>query len=371
VRPDLTRAGMTEVALLRSFGRQAEAEKRLRYWREQDPTNTMFRYEAVRLGRSDPALLAHLAGDPQRILEIAVNYMDMGLYADALDVLSQKYPTGPEVVSEPGTPPVDQYPLIAYYRGFCRYALRLDDRVDFEAAASMPTSYVFPSRAETFAVLRRALEFNPQDASAHFLLGELYLATDRPQPALEHWEAARRLRPSIPALHRNMGYTALFSGGSLQQAMDLFREGTKYDSHNVDVYLGLEEAMKKAGRPAAERAQALESFPEMQTAPAALVFRTIDVLAEAGQFDEAEKLLEHRFFPREEGGKTAGDVYVNLRLRQASALAARHDCKQALSIAQTLTDPNATVPGTKEKIVQYVETEFSRHSIEQVRTLCP
>jgi len=42
--------------------------------------------------RNDPALLEHLAGDPERILEIAADYMRFGLHEEALDVLSRQYP---------------------------------------------------------------------------------------------------------------------------------------------------------------------------------------------------------------------------------------------------------------------------------------
>jgi len=369
-RPHLTRAGAMELALLRSLERTSEARKDLDYWLQQDPTSSLVRWEAVKLGAEDASLLAHLAGDPQRILEIATEYMNLGLYADALDVLSQKYPTGPDVIREPGTLPPDSYPLVAYFRGYCAYALGQDGRADFEAASHMPTTYVFPHRRETLPVLERAIRANPQDATAHFLLGSLYLSSDQPQLALEHWETARQLKPSIPTLQRNMGYTLLFSERAPDRAIRLFLEGTKYDSRNVDVYLGLEEAMKKAGRPASERARALESYPDMQSAPAALVFRTVEVLDEAAEFDAAEKLLEHRFFAREEGGKSSGEVYAAVRLEHAAKLASQHDCTQASGILETLTEPNATVPGTAEKISPYTESESSRRSISEVHAAC-
>lgn len=369
-RPDLTQSGVFELALLRSLGHESDARKRLAYWQQQDPTSSLIRYESTKLGQTDPSLLAHLAGDPQRIIEVAVNYMDLGLYADALEVLSQNYPSGPGVVSEPGTPSPEAYPLIAYYRGYCRYKLNQDAGSDFDAAAKMPTTYVFPNRAETFPVLRRAVEVNPQDPTAHFLLGSLLLSSDQPQQAMEQWELARQINPSIPTLQRNMGYTVLYENGPVDKAIELFREGTKYDSHNVDVYLGLEEALKKAGHPAEERAQALASFPDMQSAPAVLVFKTAEVLAEAGQFDRAEKLLEHRFFAREEGGKTSGEIYVQVRLQHAWRAASHHDCGEAANIVGSLENPNATVPGTAEKIAQYTHGESAKQTIQQIRSTC-
>jgi len=275
----------------------------------------LLRYEALRLGANDPALLAHLAADPERILEIAADYMRFGLYEDALDVLSRQYTSGSEVVSEPGALHPSSYPLIAYYRGHCRYALGKDGRADFEAGSRMPTSFVFPNRAESFPVLRRAIEIYPDDTTAHLLLGSLYLSGGMTGPAMQEWEAVRRILPATPTLHRNMGYTVLRSGGSPERAIKYFREGMSYDSHNVDLILGLEEAMDKSGRPAIERARTLQSFPGLQSAPSALVFRLVRLLAEAGEFDPAEELLVNRFFAKEEGGTDVREIYVTLRLK--------------------------------------------------------
>jgi tetratricopeptide (TPR) repeat protein len=360
-----------EVALLRTLHHQAEAEKRLSYWSQKDPTTSFFAYEAMRLDKIDPALLAHLAADPERIVEIASDYMRLGLYEDALDVLERQYPSGRSVVSEPGMPHPDSYPLIAYYRGFCRFAIGKDGRADFEAASRMPMTYVFPNRSESFPVLRRAIEINPHDANAHFLLGSLYLAGGEAVSALQEWQTANEINPSIPTLHRNMGYAVLRSGDSPQRAIALFREGMKYDGHNVDVYLGLEQAMEAAGQPASERAHVLQSFPEMKSAPAVLVFRLVRLLGEAGEFESAEKLLENRFFPREEGGANAREIYIQLRLKRASSAASQKQCAPALDILQHLADPVATLPFTAKGLGPFATSDSAKQAIAGIRSMCP
>src|SRR4029077_8675985 len=219
-RPELVRAGGMEVALLRATERKAAATQRLAFWKRQDPTSSFLRYEGIRLGESGPGLMSHVAADPERILEIATDYLRFGLYEDALDVLSRQYPSGAEVIGEPGAVHPGSYPLIAYYRGFCRYALGKDGSRDFAAASSMPTSYVFPNRPESFAVLHRALEVNPNDATARFLLGSLYLSGGMPKQALQEWETARGTKPAISTLHRSMGYTMLKSGESPERAIE-------------------------------------------------------------------------------------------------------------------------------------------------------
>src|SRR3974390_1192022 len=109
-----------DVALLRLLGDAVRAKTHLTSLRETDPANSFLRYEATRLGETDPALWEHLASDPSRILEIAAQYMHFGLYGEAAELLSAKYPSdSPGIVSEPGMPRPESDPMIAYYLGYC------------------------------------------------------------------------------------------------------------------------------------------------------------------------------------------------------------------------------------------------------------
>ena len=368
--PDLIRLGSMQVALLRNLHRPDDAKRRLAAWQRQDPTSSFLRYEAMRLGDSDATLLAHLAGDPQRILEIASDYIRFGFYQDALDLLGANYPSGPQVVAEPGTLSPSSHPLIAYYRGYCRYALGEDARADFAAASQMPLSYVFPNRLQTFDALSQALPVNPQDANAHFLLGSVYLSGGMTEPALKEWQQARRLKPDIPTLQRNIGYTLLRTGGSPTGAIEVFREGTHYEPNNVDIYLGLEEAMKKAGLPLTDRIEALASFPDLRDAPAALVFRLVPMLAESGQFDGAEDLLANHFFPREEGAVNIRKIYVDLRLARAQFFAKGGKCDQAINVVNHLGDADARFPFTTRGMAPFVTSDATQKAVGQITAAC-
>ena len=369
-RSDLIRAGGIETVLLRTLGRRAEAKKSLAFWQRKDPTNSLLRYEAVRLSVRDPALFAHLAADPERIIEIAVEYMRFGLFEDALDILARQYPSGAHVFREPGMPHPNSYPLIAYYRGFCRYALGQDGGKDFDAGSNMATSYVFPNRADSFAVLRRAIEVNPRDANAHFLLGSLYLSGGIPERALEEWEAARQIQPAIPTLHRNMGYAALRSGESFERALELFTEGKTYDPENAEIFLGLEEAMEKTGSVVRDRARMLEGIPKLQSASTAFIFRLVQVLGDAGEFDRAEAELADRFFPHEEGGTDVREIYVALRLKRAKSMAALGQCTAALEIIRHLGDPVPNLSFTGRALKRFVGSESSKQVIEEIQAMC-
>jgi tetratricopeptide (TPR) repeat protein len=367
--PDAVRAGAMAVALRRTLGQPDRARAALQALRAVDPTSSFLRYEATKLGAVDEALWAHLAADPERILELAVDYMRFGLFENALDLLVREYPSGGEVVAEPGMPHPSAYPLVAYYRGYCRRQIGQDGAADYQAASAMPTTYVFPNRPESFTVLKDAVAVNPKDATAHFLLGSLALSGGMADAAMKSWEQARALNPAIPTLHRNIGYAWLASG-ALDKAIEAFRDGMKFDAANVGVYTGLELALSQSGRPAAERAQALLSFPDQKALPASLVYRLALALAEAGRFDDADEQFQGRFFPREEGGVNVRQVWLDVRARRARALADAKDCSRAMAMVNGLTTPVPSLAFTKDGLAPFLAQPKYRALVDGVRRAC-
>jgi tetratricopeptide (TPR) repeat protein len=370
--PSAVRLGGLEVSLLRKLDRIGEAQARLDHWQRVDPTSSFLRYESILLGSTaeGDTLWYHLAGDPERILEIAVDYMRFGLWDDALAVLERDYPKGPGVFGEPGAPSPGEYPLIAYYRGFCREALEQSGAEDFDAASRMSTRYVFPNRAESLAVLQAALAHNANDATALFLLGSLCLSGGMADEAMEAWEKARDLDPDLPVLHRNMGYTVLHAGGPPAKAVELFMEGLSVDSTNAGLYFGLDEAMRRDGRSAGERADVLLKYPELQDMPADLVFQLARTLSEAGRFDEANALFFGRFFPREEGGTNVREVYLEVKIAEAESFARGGRCGDALQIIDGLGNEVEELAFTSERMQEFMESPSLTPRIEAVRRRC-
>jgi len=368
--PDASRAADIDVALLRVLGDIVGAKTHLTSLREMDPANSFLRYEATRLGEMDAALWEHLAGDPSRILEIATQYMHFGLWAEAAELLAVKYPgDSPGVVSDPGMPRPDSDPIIAYYRGFCREMAKRDGRADFAAAARMPTTYIFPNRPESFDVLSRAITLNPRDANAHALLGNLYMSGGMEEQAMKQWSLARAINPALPALLRNMGYTALYLKQPPERAIEYFTDGVKYDPQNAENYLGLERALKDAGRPAVEQAAALQKFPG-QHPPEVLVFQLARDLAEAGQYDAAVKELADHFVSMEEGGASRLSVYLEIRLIEAKALANARKCAGALLTVDTLGKAVPQLSLTAEELSQGLQGKRVKDAIAEIGKSC-
>ena len=247
-------------------------------------------------------------------------------------MLARPYPPTPPEQSEPGVPSPRQHPLVAYYRAFCLRKLGEPAAADYDLAAKLPTAFVFPHGAQTLEVVETALRERPRDATAHFLLGSLRMASGLIDAALDEWRTAQKFNPAIPVLHANLGRALLRIKRDVPAAAEAFRAGLVTDPSNTEIYAGLSSALGILGRPAAEVVAALERYPDPPRMPAALVYDAALSYAEAGRFDQAKAIFQGRFFPREEGGTNVRQVWIRVRALEAQSNAALGRCPAALAI---------------------------------------
>lgn len=369
-RPDMVRAGGMEVALLRSLGQTERARQRLAWWLGQDPASTLLRHEEVLLGGDGDALWRHLAADPERVIETAVDYMEIGAWDDAVSLLVRRYPAVDPSETEPGAVLPQDYPLVAYYRGYCREKLGQPGKADFEEASRQSVRYVFPNRASELAVLRRAIESNSGDATAHDLLGELLMSGGMTDAALAEWETARKLNPSLPVLHRNIASTLLAVKHDTARAVEVYREGLDRDPENLEIYNGLNVALSLLRRPASERADTLLRYPKQDQLTTPMLFDLALSLAEAGRMDKAEAIFRGRFFARGEGAVNERQVYLEVELRKALGLAGADRKQEAEAVMGAL---GKEVPGlafTKDGMEPLLKEARVEYMLGRIAALC-
>src|SRR5438093_7100799 len=149
--PDDLRSAEELVALLYALGEIPKAHALALESLARFPLSYFLREEA-----GDPDL-RHLANDANRVLNIAAQYMRLGLYQRALGVLTREYPAATPDESEPGALAPQNHPMVAYFRGYCREKLGQSGSVDYSAASRLSTAYVFPNSADELTVLKAAL----------------------------------------------------------------------------------------------------------------------------------------------------------------------------------------------------------------------
>jgi tetratricopeptide (TPR) repeat protein len=316
-------------AATRAMGDAVQADKLARLGLEMDPMSDFLKEET---GAPD---LSHLAADPYRVLRVANEYIDLGLYQKALTVLERTYPQVPVDQSEPGSVLPQDHPMVLYYAAYCKANLHLDDPRNWQRAQHLSPDFVFPSSTTDRIVLDAALKANPNDGTAQYLLGTLLFSKGLHDAAMEHWTEAKRLQPNLPILDADMGKAWLHLKADPQRALKSFQEGVRNDPSNPEVYVGLDEAMSLTGVSAADRAEALGRYPSasdkasLSPMPSNLVYQLALTRAEAGQYKEALDLFKDRFFPSEEGGVSVAQVLFEIKLMQAEAEATAGKCKDA------------------------------------------
>ncbi len=316
-------------AIVRASGDSTQADQLARLNLKMDPMSDFAKDET---GIPD---LSHLGADPYRVLRVASEYMDLGLYERALTVLERTYPQAPADQSEPDSVLPQKHPLVLYYAAYCKAKLGKDAISNWQAAERLSPNLVFPSTPMDQVVLDAALAANDRDGTAHYLLGTLLFSKGLHEMGMEHWTEAKRLTPKLPVLDVDMGKAWLHLKGDSQHALKFFREGIENDPANPEIYVGLDEAMSLTGVSAKERAEALGRYPfaaekaSLPKMPSNLVYQLALTRAETGQYDEALALFADRFFPSEEGGVSAAQVLFEIKLMQAEAEAAVGKCSEA------------------------------------------
>ncbi|MGA2856246.1 MAG: DUF5107 domain-containing protein [Candidatus Sulfotelmatobacter sp.] len=328
-QPASLRAQEELEAVLRALGEHSEADRLANLGLGVDPMSDFLKEDT---GKPDQQ---HLAADPYRVLRVAAEYMRLGIYRKALEVLDRTYPPVTADQSEPGSVLPQKHPLVLYYAAYCKEKLGADAPRNWQAASELSPRLVFPSSETDRIVLEAALAANRRDATADYLLGTQLFSKGLSDAGMVHWTEAKQFAPHLQVVDVDMGDAQLKLKGDPQGALASFREGMRNDPDNAEVYVGLDEAMSLTGASAAERAAVLSQYPLADAPdskmPAGLVYQLALTRAEAMQYEQALALFKNRFFPSEEGGITSGQVLFEIKLMQAEAWAKAHNCKEAES----------------------------------------
>jgi len=314
-------------AVTRSMRNTADADILAQHALVAYPTSDFLKED---LGKPD---LRHLAADPYRVLRVAGEYMQLGLYKKAIAILDTQYPVVPADQAEPGSVLPQQHPMVLYYSAYCKSKLGADDPQNWSKASALSAALVFPSTETDTLVLNAALKANKNDATALYLFGTLLYSEGLYDAGIAHWKEAKHLSPHMPVVDADLGKAYLLLKHQTVEARQSFADGILNDPDNADVYVGLDQAASLSDVPAAERAAMLSRYPMVDSAqskmPADLIYQLALTRAEGGQFDAALILFNDRFFPSEEGGISSDQVLFEVELMQAESDSHRHECRQA------------------------------------------
>jgi len=355
------RALTLQASVLRHLGRVDEAAAVLEQAEAHtDPLDVRLATERWLLEREGDRAAdfdAMLRDHPATGLETAVEYMNAGLWQDAAAVLERVITVAPDSARVS--------PLVYYYLGSIaeRVGQAQEAAAHFQTAMRMPPDYVFPFQHEAIAVLRRAIEVQPQDARARYYLGNL-LCDWQPEEAIALWKESAALDPSFPIVFRNLALAWSYRGSeaSLDSAIAAMETAVSLPDPYPIHFFELDRLYEAAGRSPEDRLALLERHARTVIMRDDATARLINLKIFMGKADEAIALMRGRVFDIWEGGArfNAGDAWTDAHLeRGRQRLVARSyrealgDFEAALSFPANVRSEERQAGATRRAEVSY------------------
>jgi tetratricopeptide (TPR) repeat protein len=236
----------------------------------------------------------------QNYLELAVGYLNDGLFTEAEDVLTRFK---------------GKNQLVRYYLGYIRD--KKGDKISaeklFKAASDMPVDYGFPFRLEDVKVLKLASKYHPDDARPYYYLGNL-LYDKQPQNALESWENAVKREPSLAIAWRNLGFGYYQHSHDVPKAIIAYEKAFSLKKDDPVYYAELDPLYEMNNTPIEKRSKLFESSNDVVKLRDDSFVREIIVLNLAGESEKAVEYLAKSNFHFREGSSRVRDITVDAHL---------------------------------------------------------
>jgi tetratricopeptide (TPR) repeat protein len=292
------RARHLKIAILRHLGRLDEAKEEIQQALRRDALEFGALWERHLSDQED--LFLRLAQQNNVSLSaIAIDYIQAGLYADALDVLAQ-------------APQND--PLVQYYSGWAADLQGDASRAAaaFTLAQSLPHDACFPNTLESVLALQTALRYNPQASLAAYALGNFWYAHRRYEEAVACWEQSAAADATFPTVFRNLGLAYFNKRGEAERARAAYETAFRLNPQDARVFFEYDQLFKKLNIAPAERLERLEAHRDLVDYRDDLTVEYLNLLILLGRPADALEILMHRNFHPWEGGegKVTG-AYVN------------------------------------------------------------
>jgi len=318
---DSAQAHAVKALVLNRLGHHREALETALTVQAFDPLDLLSLSERVvalnRLGRREEAAeaagtLLHVSRcTSENQLELAIRYARCGLYEDAVGTLRM-------IADRDREESKDISPLVYYYLAY--YSELLGNKgqsAEFRSTGSrISPEYCFPNRLESLPVLCRAVEYCPEDANAHYLLGNLYYSKELAEEAIGAWERAVALEPSNVVAHRNLGY-AWMHKNQPGRARTAYETAVETDpGQAVLAMLELDNVYASLKFSVGQRVASLEKYIEQVSGSDAVLKRLISLYIRAGRYGEALKWLNTHHFHTWESRYDVHQYWVESHLRQ-------------------------------------------------------
>ena len=287
-------------ALLRHLNRKDEAIALINKLLDKDPINFSAIYEKELLEGSGSLENLHknMQDVDNNYIDIATVYVNAGLYDDGLRLLSS--------LQNP------KNPLVYYYLAWLyeKTGQSIKGKDKLTEARRQSYDYCFPFREETQDVLANAVEKDPGNAEAYYLLGNL-LYDKRPDEAMLAWQKAIAIKNNFPMVWRNLAFGEFHHNKNVDKAIEYQQKAIAFDANHPRWYSELESYYDLSGHNFKECLAILEKNKNIVKQDVTAPQKLVKLYNLNGEYDKAGDLLKTHHFRTWEGGTEIHDHYVD------------------------------------------------------------
>lgn len=275
-----------KTAILRHLERREEAKAFAEETRKLDPLDTGCRYELYRISNdmnSLNELTSLMCANLHNYIELSLVYADAGLYTDAGKVLA--------LISQAERPMLHYY--MAYYS---------NSEVELEIASKCRDIYL-PNRLIDIRVLEYAIEHNPSDPLAPYLLACLLYDKGRTDEAITYWEKSLEIAPNEPKTHRNLALAYYNYRRDPETAMQHMERARRFAPDNARIYYEYDRLRKLTNVPPKRRIKDFNANMDLVVKRDDLYIEYVTLLNDLRYYRQALKQISKYTFHPWEGGE--------------------------------------------------------------------
>ncbi|MGA1978809.1 MAG: DUF5107 domain-containing protein [Bacteroidales bacterium] len=252
----------------------------------------------------------------QNYLELAIGYINDGLFEEARDILLRFK---------------GENPIVKYYLGYLsdKNGNKAEAEKYFKSGSGLSVDYCFPFRLETIKILETALKYNPSDGKVFYYLGNI-LYDKQPGKAIGYWENAVKYDPGLAIAHRNLGWGYYQFQSDGYKAITEYEKAVELKKDEPIYYEELDNLYAMSNAPVEKRLKLFEGNNEVVSKRDNAFASQIAVLTLGGKADKAVEYLAGRQFSYREGNSRVRDIIMDAYLMLGLKYMEQKDYQKAL-----------------------------------------
>lgn len=282
-----TRALNLKAALLRVMGDTTNAKALTEQNMENDRLDLFALVEASYYINCENEL-AQFKNKAENFLDVAINYMEAGLYESAIYAIDMI--------------PAD-YPLLGYYKAYCQAKQGEEYLSVLKAAEALQSGYCFPNRLSDVPVLEFAIQQNPNGANAYYYLGCFLYDRFSYEKAAELFEKSVAINQTFAKPWRNLALAYFDHLNQPERARLCMENALKYMPEEPRLLMEYQQLLKNLNCSVAERLAVYEQYPNLLAERDDCYLDQLTLYSLQGEYKKAIDMAAKKRFHIYEGGE--------------------------------------------------------------------